>query len=427
MLIANEKKIKKIVNSNIIILLLGQLVSLFGSSIYSFAMSLYILQATSSALNFSLTLALSTIPKVIMGPISGVISDKVDRKKMIVIMDILSGIAILSLFTVSYFDELRLIYVYIATVILSICNTFFDTPLQASIPNIVDDNNIAKVNSLSQSVRAITQIAGPFVGGLIFTVIDIKLFLLLNGLSFVFSGISEMFINFKVRVMIEGKIGEIKDVSNKKTGFFKDLIEGLQYIKSQKWLIVIFIFAVFINLFLMMGLTVPVPYIVNELWGFSSKQYGALVTIFPIGMLVGSLILSLVPQAEKNYKRIVIGSLVFGISILSVGILVSEALFTLNNIQYLIILMIIHFSIAIACMFINIPLHVTIQKLIPDDKRGRVFGIMTTLVMGLSPIGAIIAGALMDVIPPYILPISCGAILVIMTILMSRTEGLKNI
>lgn len=426
-LTVNEGKIKKIVKTNIVILLLGQLVSLFGSSIYSFAMSLYILQATSSALNFSLTLALSTIPRVIMGPISGVISDKVNRKKMIVIMDILSGAAVLGLFAVSYFDELRLVYVYTATVLLSIFSTFFDTPLQASIPNIVDDNNITRVNSLSQSIRAITQIVGPFVGGLVFAVIDIKLFLLVNGLSFVFSGISEMFINFKVREMIDEKIEEIKDASNRKTGFFKELKEGLQYIWSQKWLITIFTFAVFVNMFLMMGLEVPLPYIVNEIWGFSSKQYGALVTMFPIGMLVGSLVLSLVPQAEKSYKRIVIGSLVFGISILSIGILVSEALFTLSNIQYLIILMVIHFSLAVACMFINIPIQVTMQKLIPDDKRGRVFGVMVTLTMGLSPIGAIIAGALMDIIPPYILPLSCGAILVIMTLFMARTEELKKI
>jgi MFS family permease len=77
----NEKKLKKAVRKNIILLLLGQSVSLFGTSIYTFAISLYILSTTGSGFNFSLSLALGTLPGVLFSPISGVIADRFDRKK----------------------------------------------------------------------------------------------------------------------------------------------------------------------------------------------------------------------------------------------------------------------------------------------------------------------------------------------------------
>ncbi|WP_249594336.1 MFS transporter [Peribacillus frigoritolerans] len=83
--ITDEKSINRMVKKNIFMLILCQVVSIFGSSIYSFAMGLYILSTTGSGLYFSITIALGTIPKIIFGPISGVVADRVDRKKMIVI------------------------------------------------------------------------------------------------------------------------------------------------------------------------------------------------------------------------------------------------------------------------------------------------------------------------------------------------------
>ena len=65
-------------------------VSIFGSSIYSFALGLYVLQITGSALNFAITLILGTIPMIVMNPFAGVIADKVD-KKLVVCMDVISG------------------------------------------------------------------------------------------------------------------------------------------------------------------------------------------------------------------------------------------------------------------------------------------------------------------------------------------------
>lgn len=423
----NKEDSKRIVKRNIILLLMGQLVSLFGSSIYSFAISLYILQVTGSGLNFALTLALGTLPRVIFGPIAGVVADRFDRKKMVVLLDILSGVVVLSLLSLSLIDQLRLIYIYTTTFLLSTCSTFFNTPLQASIPNLVDDENLTKVNSLSQAISSISSIIGPFVGGLAFAIIDIRLFLLVNGISFIFSGISEMFIDFNIKEKINGKNTEKQSNKKPSKSFFGDLKEGLRYIATQKWLVVLGSFVIFFNVLTMIGLTIPIPYIVREVWGFSSQQYGLLNMMFPMGMLVASLVLSILPQAKSNYRRMITCIFVFSIVILSVGILTSELLFKLHNGYYLIILMLLYIIMATASVFINVPVGVTMQKLVPNDKLGRVQGTLGTLAMGLSPLGAIIGGVLVDLINPWILPASCGVIMIFLTLFMAKVEELKSI
>ncbi|EOP69226.1 MFS transporter [Bacillus cereus] len=85
----NEKSNQEL--KNICLYVIGKTISIFGSSIYSFALGLYVLQITGSALNFAITLILGTIPMIVMNPFAGVIADKVDKKKLVVCMDLLSG------------------------------------------------------------------------------------------------------------------------------------------------------------------------------------------------------------------------------------------------------------------------------------------------------------------------------------------------
>ncbi|ERJ11319.1 MFS transporter [Haloplasma contractile] len=411
--------------SNMILLLTGKVVSLFGSYIYSFAISLYVLKVTGSALNFGLSFALGVFPRVIFGPVSGVITDRFNRKRLIVMLDLLSGIIVLSLMGLSFADELRIGYIYVTTFLLATCSTFFNTALSSSIPNVVSEKNLTRVNSLSEASASIAAITGPFVGGIVYALIDIRLFLLVNGLSFIVSGLSELFIKFNVHKPVD--IEKEVQVQTEKWSFFTDLKEGIDYMKQEKWLLVLGAFVIFFNLFTIMGLTVPIPYIVVELWKFSEFEYSLLNIMFPVGMLVASLVLSVLPQAKSNYKRLIICILVFSVGIFLVGVVTSEKIFQLSNLYYLIILMGMYLTMAIASIFINVPIGVTMQKLVPNEMLGRVQGVLGTLAQGLSPIGAIIGGLLVDRINPWILPMTCGVIMILLTFAMTRVKEIRAI
>ncbi len=109
--------------------------------------------------------------------------------------------------------------------------------------------------------------------------------------------------------------------------------------------------------------------------------------MFPVGMLLGSLILTILPQREKVYKSLVSSLFAYSILIITVGIVTSEKLFVLKNTHYLVILMVLYVLIAISAMFVNIPINMVIQKLIPDDKRGRITGILRTFTLVFTPVG----------------------------------------
>lgn len=425
--ITDEKSINRIVTKNIFILILGQLVSLIGSSIYSFAMGLYILSTTGSGLYFSITIALGVIPKIIFGPISGVVADRVNRKKMVITMDLLSGIVVIALFALSSFDSLRLIYIYISTFLIATCTIFSETPMEASIPNLVDEKKLTKVTSLNQAVLSISSIAGPSIGGVVFALIDIRLFLLINGLSFIFAGLMDIFLDFKVKNKIHGVDQKTNQESDEKHAFFEDLKEGIAYIKSQTWLVVLGSFTVFLNMFFIIGITVTVPYVAVNIWHLSSNQLGILEAMFPLGMLIGTVISLLIPEAKSIYKRMMICIAVASIGMLFTGILTCNLIITLDTSSYFIISIILFIILAICSVLYNIPFFVSLQKNVPNEMLGRVRSVILTFVTGLTPVGAVIGGALVDLVSPWLLPMVCGIIMVILTIMMSRMKALKVI
>jgi len=419
------KEVNRLVNKNIILFLMGKLVSLFGSAIYSFAVGLYVLSTTGSGTSFALTVVLATLPRAILGPVSGVLADKMDKKKLVVFLDILSGMIVLTLVGVSYIKGLKLIYIYGATLLLNITNVFFDTTISASIPLLVDKDRLTRINSFSGSITSLAFIIGPAIGGLVFGIIDIKVFLILNGLSFIFSGISELFLDFEAKDKIYGRIEEVGQRAE--VSFWTDLISGFQYMIKAKWLMALAVAATFINMFVTLGMSIPVPYIMKQYWALSNLQYGLVMTAFPFGMIIASLIVGIMPQAKKNYKRIVGGMVIFSTVMILMGLLTRYIPSDFNNWGKVATMVVLFIMIAASSAFMNIPLMVTIQTLVPGHMLGRVMGVLGTVASVMTPVGALLGGLLLDRIDPWLLPLTCGLILLVITYIVSLNKDLKEV
>ncbi|MCH4886111.1 MFS transporter [Acidaminobacter sp. JC074] len=415
----------KLANRNIILFLLGKLVSLFGSSIYSFAIGLYVLKTTGSGTSFALTIVLATIPRAILGPVSGVLADKLDKKKLVVILDMLSGIIVLALVVASSIDGLRIGYIYAATLLLNITNVFFDTTISASIPLLVDKERLTRINSFSGSISNLAYIIGPALGGFVFGVIDMKVFLILNGLSFIFSGISEMFLDFKVKEKIYGV--EASSIDNAESSFVNDLVDGFKYMFKTKWLLALAISATFINMFMTLGMNIPIPYIMKQYWTLTDLQYGITMASFPFGVIIASLVVGIIPPAKKNYNRIIGGMIVFAIVMICFGLLTRFLPITMNNWGKVSVMVVLFITIASGSAFMNIPLMVTIQSQTPSDMLGRVMGVLVTIASVMTPIGALLGGILIDRLPPWLLPLGCGLVLVLLTIIVSGNKDLQKV
>lgn len=404
------------------LMLMGKLVSLLGSFIYSFAIGLYVLKVTGSAMSFAATLIFGTLPRIILAPFAGALADKLDRKKMVVGMDLVCGAVMLLLYGLSYFFGLQLILIYGAAFMLAVANTFLNVAMDAAIPNLVTDRHLVRINSLSQSVVSLTQIAAPFAGGFVFGHIDIRLFILVNGISFVVSAISEMFIDFRLTAAPQGEAEETAGES-----IFVKMKEGFVYLRRNTLLFTLGLFAVFLNFCTGLGLGVAIPYIINNVLELDSTLYGIISALLPAGILVGSMLISVLPEFRRRFPVIFAGLMVMAIVLAGSGLPAFPAFINSSETAIFIFYLVMFLAFGFANPFVNIPVFVMMQRQTPDNYRGRVFGLIQTMCMAITPVAYLLAGAIMDLVPPWSVPLGSGVAMFFVIMLLARNKELKAI
>ncbi|TNP07191.1 MFS transporter [Bacillus pacificus] len=405
---------------NICLYSIAKTVSLFGSSIYSFALGLYVLQITGSALNFAITLILGTIPMIVMNPFAGVIADKVDKKKLVVCMDVLSGCVLITVYILSSDYGLNLFIVYTTTFLMTVLTTFFGIGLEAAKPNIVSKERLMSLNSISKIIDSISLILGPMLGGIVFAVFDMKTFIIINGISFILSAISILFINFK---LCEQYINE--ECSIREIKFIKDIKEGYSYLMERESLKNTFCILISLNFFLGFAVTVPLPYIINTVLNLSSKQFGMIQGTFPVGMIIGAMVVKkITDRFSYSYLLKKLSSMLSVIMIIS-GIPVLFKSFEVNDFVFVITYCVIMFFLGLMIALIDIPVIYFMQREIPDEYRGRVLSIGLSIGKMMQPIALALSGLLLNHIPAYTLPIGGGIVFLILNQAYSNKLNLE--
>jgi hypothetical protein len=405
--IENKKRNQEL--RNICLYSIAKTVSISGSSIYSFALGLYVLQITGSALNFAITLILGTIPMIVMNPFAGVIADKVDKKKLVICMDLLSGCLLITVYILSSYYGLNLFIIYTTTFLMTVFTTFFGIGLEAAKPNIVSKERLMSINSISKIIDSVSLILGPMLGGIVFAVFDIKIFIIINGISFILSGISILFIHFK---LFEFNINE--ECPKRRINFIKDIKEGFSYLIEKESLKNTFRILISLNFFLGFAVTVPLPYIINTVLNLSSKQFGIIQGTFPVGMIIGAILVKKITNRfSYSYLLKKLSSMLAVFMIIS-GIPVLFKSFEVNDFVYVITYCVVMFFLGLIIALIDIPLIYFMQKEIPDEYRGRVLSIGLSIGKMMQPIALALSGLLLNYIPAYTLPITGGIVFLIL-------------
>ncbi|PER15165.1 MFS transporter [Bacillus cereus] len=405
---------------NICLYSIAKTISIFGSSIYSFALGLYVLQITGSALNFAITLILGTIPMIVMNPFAGVVADKVDKKKLVVCMDLLSGCLVITVYILSSNYGLNLFIIYTTTFLMTVFTTFFGIGLEAAKPNIVSKERLMSINSISKIIDSVSLILGPMLGGIVFVVFDIKIFIIINGISFILSGISILFIHFK---LFDFNINE--ECSKRRINFIKDIKEGFSYLIEKESLKNTFRILISLNFFLGFAVTVPLPYIINTVLNLSSKQFGIIQGTFPVGMIIGAILVKkITDRFSYSYLLKKLSSMLAVFMIIS-GIPVLFKSFEVNDFVYVITYCVVMFFLGLIIALIDIPLIYFMQKEIPDKYRGRVLSMGLSLGKMMLPIAMALSGLLLNYIPAYTIPIVGGIVFLILNKAYSNKLNLE--
>lgn len=408
---------------NLILFSAGKLASSLGTYIYSFAISLYILKMTGSGTSFAFSILLGTLPRVILSPVAGSIADRVDRKKMMVGLDFASGMVVLVLLALSVLYDLKLPFIYATTFILSVISTFFHTTDNAAIPRLVSDKNLVKINSYSRAIDSGSSVVGPVLGGLAFGFVSINLFLLINGISFIISAISEIFIDFNFnKSKAENEVNGEMSISV----ILQDIKEVLRFIKSNKILSAIIPFSVSFNFLISATFAVTLPFLINKVLGMSASQFGIIEGAFSAGMMVAAILISRLPEKEKKLRGIVFGIAGMGLATIIMGIPGLGLLKNFNIILVFGLYICMAFLWAFLILMIDMPLTVVMQRIIPNEMMGRVWGVLGTISGGLAPLGIIVAGIALDIIPAYVLFFVTGVYFLIAAIFLHKNKDLQE-
>lgn len=404
---------------NFILFSLGKTLSVFGTSIYTFAIGLYVLEITGSGLNFALNLVMNIIPMLLINPFAGVIADKLDKKKLVVLMDLLNGIFFLILFFVSGVYGFELPMIYLSTLITTIFTTIFGVTMESAIPNIVSENKLMNINSVSKIIDSISSIIGPMVGGIVFAFLDIRLFILINGASFIFSGILEMFIDFQYKHYDEEK-------EKVKSNFSIEIKEGFRYLREREDIKSSFGVLTLLNFFIGFSATVPLPYIINNILSLGSESLGIIQSAFPLGMILGATMIKSIFEKIPYKKVLQYSNIVISMCIVMLGVPIIFGNIIIEPKVYLIYYFVVMIFFGISISFIDIPIIYLMQKLVSDEYRGRVFSIGKSMVQAILPIGLILSGYLISKIPVYIITIIGGIFLMLGNLILIHKNTIKG-
>lgn len=390
-------KVSLLKDKNFTLLMLGKLVSLIGSDMQSFALSLYVLKITGSATKFASVLSLTIIPRLVLGPIAGVFTDWFDRKKIIVSFDFINGIVIGIYATIFYFTgELTMTSIYILVFLLAMTSLVFQPAISTVIPSIVKKENLVDANGINSMVMSVGSLIAPMLAGILMGIEGMLIIFIINSISFILSAVSEIFINIPKKNKMPDKISF--------KAFKKDFGEGLRYIKDTKIIVVFISIAMIINFAFNPLFNIGMVFICKEILRISDFQYGAMQTVLVISMFIAPMICSYIS------KKLSIGKIVF-YNILAISLLsgmmaiittnIFRGMFNSNMIPFMLIVFIC-FVVGAIVTIINISIGVVIQKNVSLDKLGRVNTVMTTGTMSIIPIGMMVFGFLYDAIPAWL-------------------------
>lgn len=399
---------------NLGLFIIGKLISVFGSAIYTFAIGLYVLKQTGSGFSFALTLFVGLIPTIIFSPVAGYMSDRFDKKKIVVFMDFANGMMFLILFLLTLKFELNQPMIYISTFMTTVFTTFFGIAFEAAKPNLVADEKLMSINSLSKVIDSTALILAPVLGGLIFAFTDIKTFILINAVCFIFSAGIETMIDFNYNVKSTAEI-------NDDGGFVEDIKDGLTYIRKSSEIVKMINVLVILNFFISFSVTVPLPYIINNLLNLSSNQYGIIQGAFPVGMILGAVAVGKIIEKIDYMKLLIFSSITLSVAIALLGLpLVLADASSLAYMIYYISIMVI-FGIAIS--FIDVPILWLMQKSIPDNLRGKVLSISMSIVKLIAPLGLVMSGMIINSVPVYIMTFAGGGILMLSNLMILNQKN----
>lgn len=384
-----SKMKQKLFSKDFTLVVIGQIISLFGNATIRFALPLYLLNLTGSSALYGTVTACAFIPAILMSPIGGIVADRVNKRNIMVILDFFTAAIILAFSLLM--NEVNLILLLTVTLMLlyGIAGAY-QPSVQSSIPSLVNQDRFMAANSIINTISSFSSLMGPVLGGVLYSTYGLKPILWVCMVCFIVSAVMEIFIKIPFQKQVsDGSILKIAKT---------DFADSIRFIRKEKPMIGKALLVVCgINLFLASMIIVALPYLVTQVLHLEAAQtntlYGFAEGALAAGGLTGGICAGIFAKRLSIQKS---GYLVIACAVCVFPIGASLLLFSSGMINY-IILTLCCFIIMVFSTLFTVQIISFIQTETPQNLIGKVIAVILTISMCAQPLGNALYGVLFEI------------------------------
>ncbi len=373
---------------------ISRIISRLGDVAYKIGISWYALSVTGSAVALGNTLFFTYLPQFIFGFFSGYVADRFDRKKVMVVSDVIRGLLVLALILTMLLTNLKsMTVIYIISFLLASIRVFFSPASMAFIPQIVPKNQLVTAGAINSVSMDLVDILGNALAGLMIGLLGMTSAFVFDSFSFFMGAFLVALIGQKATDKLE-----VSQESFSPKAVFLDIKEGIHYVFKDHFIRAFLILLLFSNISYGIMYTLPAILVQNVLQ-MSAKAYGYIETSLALGMFIGVFLIGLV-SLKKVGKLFIYGLFTSGLVLLAMA----------SSTHYLIYL-VLFFAFGL-CDALTVPIYGYLQSYIQDDIKGRAFATIDCVIMLALPVIMLLIGHLVEWFGPSLLIGVSGLVLI---------------
>lgn len=406
---------QKLFSKDFTLVVIGQIISLFGNAAIRFALPLYLLNQTGSSALYGTVTACAFIPAILLSPVGGVVADRVNKRNIMVTLDFFTAGVITVFSLLMGMADLVLLTTVVLMLLYGISGAY-QPSVQASIPVLVTPKHSMAANSVVNTISSFASLMGPVLGGILYSTYGLKPVLRVCAACFVLSAVMEIFIKIPFTAPQSG--GGIWQMVK------GDFAESFRFIRKEKPVIgKALLVACGINLFLSSMLMVGLPYMVTEVLyldgALANKLYGFAEGALAAGGLAGGISAGVFAKKLSIQKA---GNLIIAsaVSVFPAGL--ALLVFSSGMLNY-IILTVCCFCIMLFSTVFTVQMLSFFQTETPQNLVGKVIAVILAVSMCAQPLGNVVYGILFEICRGYEFAVIlfAGAISLVIAV---RTKGI---
>ena len=379
----------------------GQAVSLLGSQLVQFALIWWLTRTTGSATVLATASLVGLLPQVLLGPLSGTLVDRWNRRMVMILADMIIVLATIGLALLFWQGTVEVWHVYVLMFVRSTAGGFQRPAMQASTSLMVPKEHLSRVQGLNQMLQGGMNIFSAPLGALLLELLPIQGIMAIDIGTAMVAVIPLLFIHIP-----QPDRRDAPQTPGGKLSVWDDFKAGLRYVASWPALLVIVGMAMAINLLLTPASSLQ-PILVSEYFKGGALQLAWLQSAWGIGMLLGGFTLGIWGGFRRRLVTSFMGLMILGSGMAIIGLAPSWAFLLVVGLM---------FVVGFSMPMVNGPIMAVLQAVVKPDMQGRVFTLVSSLAAAMTPLGLIVAGPVADAFGVSIWYIIGGIVTVILGI-----------